>query len=91
MQENQWRFNGAGMYQTQIIIQTANGSTFNISDETLNNPPKEYEEAYSVLKTYYDNYLSMNNMVINPAGSLQSFSDEFNNADTQTVNSYKKI
>lgn len=57
----------------------------------LKNPPKEYEEAYSVLRTYYDNYLSMTKMVIHPAGSLQSFSDEFKNADGETVNSYEKM
>ncbi|MDD6094594.1 MAG: hypothetical protein PUC29_02510 [Clostridia bacterium] len=57
----------------------------------LKNPPKEYEEAYSALKTYYDNYLSMTKMVVSPAGSLQSFSDEFNNADTETINSYEKM
>lgn len=57
----------------------------------LKNPPKEYEEAYSVLKTYYDNYLALTKMVINPTGSLQSFSDEFNDADTATANSYEKM
>ena len=25
----------------------------------LKEPPKKYEEAYSVLKVYYDNYLKM--------------------------------
>lgn len=59
--------------------------------KTLRNPPKEYEEAYLVLKTYYDNYMSMTKMIINPTGSLQSFSDEFNNTDTATVNSYEKM
>lgn len=59
--------------------------------KTLRNPPKEYEEAYLVLKTYYDNYMPMIKMIINPTGSLQSFSDEFNNTDTATVNSYEKM
>lgn len=57
----------------------------------LRNPPKEYEEAYSVLKTYYDNYLRMTKMVISPTGSLQSFSEEFNVSDTDTVNSFEKM
>lgn len=57
----------------------------------LRNPPKEYEEAYSVLKTYYDNYLKMTKMAINPTGSLQSFSEDFNAADTDTVNLYEKM
>lgn len=57
----------------------------------LKNPPKEYEEAYSALKMYYDNYLALTDMVIDPTGSLQSFSDEFNDADKATVNSYEKM
>ena len=57
----------------------------------LKNPPKEYEEAYTVLKTYYESYLSMTKMVINPTGSLQSFSDDFNNLDTETVDAYEKM
>lgn len=57
----------------------------------LKSPPKKYEEAYSVLKAYYDNYLSMTKMVINPTGSLQSFSDEFNQADTDIVKSFEKM
>ena len=57
----------------------------------LKNPPEEYEEAYNVLTTYYDNYLKMTKMVISPTGSLQSFSDDFNEIDTETVNSYEKM
>lgn len=57
----------------------------------LVNPPKKYKEAYSVLKTYYENYLLMTNTVIYPTGSLQSFSDEFNKSDDETVNSFEKM
>lgn len=57
----------------------------------LKDPPKKYEEAYSVLKTYYDSYLALTKMAIDPTGSLQSFSDAFNDADIATVNSYEKM
>lgn len=57
----------------------------------LKNPPKKYEEAYSVLKTYYDNYLKMTKMVIYPSGSFSSFSEDFNTYDTDTVNSYEAM
>ena len=78
-------------YQKNILaIQNNQDEVISLMKQ-LNNPPREYEEAYSVLKTYYDNYLSMTKMVINPAGSLQSFSDELNSADTETVNSYEKM
>lgn len=57
----------------------------------LKNPPKKYEEAYSVLKSYYDNYLKMTNAVINPTGSLNTFSEDFNTYDSNTVDSYEKM
>ena len=57
----------------------------------LRNPPKKYDEAYSVLKSYYDNYLKMTNLVIHPDGSLKTFSKDFNKYDTDAVNSYEKM
>lgn len=59
--------------------------------KTLKNTPKKYEESYSVLKEYYDNYIKLTNLAINPAGSLKSFSEDFNTYDTETVNSYQKM
>ena len=57
----------------------------------LGNPPTQYEEAYSVLKNYYDNYLQMTKLVISPTGSLQTFSEDFNTYDRYTVNAYEKM
>ena len=57
----------------------------------LKEPPKKYEEAYSVLKVYYDNYLKMTKIVISPTGSLNTFSEDFNPYDDNTVNSYEKM
>ena len=65
----------------------------NVTDlmKKLRNPPTQYEEAYSVLKNFYDNYLQMTTLVISPTGSLQTFSEDFNTYDTDTVNSYEKM
>ncbi len=57
----------------------------------LKSPPAKYKEAYSVLKEYYGNYLSMTNMVISPSGSFQSFSDDLTQADKATASSFDKI
>ena len=57
----------------------------------LKEPPKKYEKAYSVLKVYYDNYLKMTKIVINPTGSLNTFSEDFNTYDNNTVDSYEKM
>ncbi len=55
------------------------------------NPPKKYKEAYEILKIYYDNYLKLTKAVVNPTGSLQTFSDDFNTYDTDTANAYEKM
>lgn len=57
----------------------------------LKNPPKKYEEAYSVLNGYYDNYLKMIKTVISPTGSLNTFSEDFNTYDNDTVDSFEKM
>lgn len=57
----------------------------------LRNPPKKYEEAYSVLKTYYDNYFKMTKVVISPTGSLNTFSEDFSTYDNDTVDAYEKM
>lgn len=57
----------------------------------LKNPPQKYEEAYSLLMGYYENYLKMTKAVINPTGSLNTFSEEFNTYDTDTVDSFEKM
>lgn len=57
----------------------------------LTDPPKKYEEAYSVLKVYYDNYLKLTKLVVNTTGSLNTFSDDFNKYDSETANSYDKM
>lgn len=59
--------------------------------KSLKNPPKEYEEAYLALKAYYDDYLSLTKIVISPTGSLNSFSDDFNNADKASAKSYENL
>ncbi|NLB62032.1 MAG: hydrogenase maturation nickel metallochaperone HypA, partial [Clostridiales bacterium] len=68
-----------------------NQKKVNISMKELRNPPKEYEEAYDVLNDYYDAYITLTNLVINPTGSLKSFSENFNSADANAVNCYEKM
>lgn len=57
----------------------------------LTNPPEEYKEAYAVLKDFYDAYSRLVNLAINPTGSLTSYTSNFNEADTDTVNQYKTV
>ena len=72
-----------GVEQTQSEVTTMMNK--------MKNPPKEYAEAYDTLKTLYDDYLSLTNMVVNPSGSYETFSKSFTEADTLTAKDYKKI
>ena len=57
----------------------------------LKNPPKGYEDAYSALKECYDSYFSLTDIVINPTGSLQTVSSDFNDADSSFINAYREL
>lgn len=57
----------------------------------LQNPPEEYQNAYSALQAFYDSYLELTNLVTNPTGSLTTFSSNFNDADTKVSNNYDKM
>jgi RNA polymerase subunit RPABC4/transcription elongation factor Spt4 len=59
--------------------------------KSLQNPPEEYKEAYETIKNLYTAYLDLTGIVINPSGSLQTFSNNFNNADQETLNCYNAM
>lgn len=54
----------------------------------LKNPPAEHEDAYDAIKELYDAYTALTNLVTNPSGSLTTFSQNFNEADTKVANCY---
>lgn len=57
----------------------------------LNNPPEGWEEAYKDIQAFYDSFISLSNLVISPSGNLQSYSDNFSNADNEMAKNYKKV
>ena len=59
--------------------------------KTLQNPPDEYESAYDSLKELYDAYLDLTNLAINPTGSLQLFSSNFNDANGKMLKCYNAM
>lgn len=59
--------------------------------KALQNPPQGYEEAYAAAKDLYDAYLEFTSIVIDPTGSLNSFSDSFQSADSRTVKYYDTL
>ena len=57
----------------------------------LKNPPEEYKEAYDAIKELYDAYTALTNLATNPTGSLTTFSQNFNEADTEVANCYDAV
>lgn len=57
----------------------------------LKNPPEEYEDAYDAIKELYDAYTKLTNLATSPSGSLQTYSENFNSADTEVVNCYEAM
>ncbi len=54
----------------------------------LSDPPEKYKRDYEDLRTLYTAYVEFANIVTNPQGNLQSFTDKFNAADEKVVNCF---
>ncbi len=57
----------------------------------LKNPPDKYSEAYSDLKEFYDVYLEFTNLAINPSGNLTSYTQDYNELDSEAMSQYDKM
>ncbi len=78
-------------FQSKISSIKDNQNTVSSLMKELKNPPEEYKDAYETISELYDAYLSFTNLVINPSGSLQTFSSNFNDADANTLNCYNAM
>lgn len=67
---------------------STNQRQIKIDMKDMVNPPNGCEEEYAALKDLYDSYLSFTNIVINCKGSLESFSNDFSNADQEMLKKY---
>lgn len=59
--------------------------------EKLKNPPIKYTDKYEDIKEFYDSYSTFINLVINPTGSLTTYSTNYNNAKSDFLKQYNKI
>lgn len=77
----------------QIKIKSVEENQEKVSSlmKDMKNPPEEHEEAYRTLQDYYDAYLEFTNLVVNPSGSLQTFSENFNSTDQNVSNYLSKM
>lgn len=78
-------------FRATISSIEANQDTVSGLMKKLKNPPEEYEDAYDAIKDLYDAYTKLTNLATNPSGNLQSFSENFNAADAETVNCYEAL
>ncbi len=59
--------------------------------KNLKYPPEEYKDAYEAVNDMYDAYIALTNLVINPSGNLQTFSNNFIDADNEVLNTYNSV
>lgn len=78
-------------FQSKISSIEENQKTVNSLMKELKNPPEEYKDAYEAISELYDAYISLTNLATDPSGSLQTFSTNFNNADSETLNCYNAM
>ena len=78
-------------FSGQIADINSNKDTVNSLMKKLKNPPEEYKDAYESLLKLYDAYISLTNLVTDPTGSLQTYSQNFNDADNETLNCYNAL
>lgn len=78
-------------FQSKINSIEENQKTVSSLMKKLKNPPEEYKDAYEAISELYDAYLSLINIATYPSGSFQTFSSNFSDADTETVNCYNSM
>lgn len=59
--------------------------------EELKNPPEKYEKCYDTALELYGKYKNFTNMALDPTGSYETFTDDFSEADDETVELYEKF
>lgn len=78
-------------FSSQLADINDNKDTVNSLMKKLKNPPEDYKDAYDSLSKLYDAYISLTNLATDPNGSLQTYSQNFNDADSETLNCYNAL
>lgn len=68
-----------------------NKNSVNEQMKALTSPPEEMADAYEATKELYDSYLDIVNIVLSPTGSLQTYTSNFNDADSAFLNAYNAM
>ena len=57
----------------------------------LTSPPDGFESAHDAVFDLYDAYTALTNLAISPSGNLQTYTENFNNADSNFANCYEAL
>ena len=75
-------------YRKNYSLLSANQYQVRDKMKEMLHPPEGYEYAFKALEGLYNAYISFTNIVLRCDGSLESFSNDFDNADEVLINSY---
>ena len=78
-------------FSGKITVIKSNQEAIAYKMKEMKNPPEEWKDAYDDLKKLYEAYVDLTNIVVNPTGSLQTFTSNFNDADTRFSKAYNAI
>lgn len=78
-------------FKSKISSIENNQKTVSSLMKELKNPPEEYKDAYESISELYDAYISLTNLATDPSGNLQTFANNFNDADSETLNCYNAM
>lgn len=86
----------SSLYSDQNIkykIDTIKDNQDKVSDimMLLNNPPEDLSSAYDTVQEMYDIYLKFTKLAISPSGSLNTYSTNFSEYDTNFMGCYDKL
>lgn len=75
-------------FQATVELIKTNQDTVKNIMKNLSSPPDEMRDAYEAVKDLYDAYLELTNLAVNPTGNLQSYTSDYNEADSNFVKYY---
>ena len=78
-------------FSSQLADIDDNKDTVNSLMKKLKNPPEDYKDAYDSLSKLYNAYISLTNLATDPTGSFQTYSQNFNAADSETLNCFNAL
>lgn len=79
------------IFMSKINSIQDNQETVSSLMKQLQDPPEEFEEAYTAIKNFYDAYIELTELSINANGSYNTFSSDFTNFDSKILKYYKAM